>query len=280
MKLQITLISILAAIAACFGIFTNDGPGPSEYTTVRGETIELYGQGVYQHMSSDVAIQGIAQDYVTLFIAIPLLIVSFAGFRKGSIRAKYILTGTTGYLLVTYLFYTAMGMYNYMFLVWVTLLGLTFFTLLKLILSFNFAASTGELSEKAPHKFAGGFLMFNSIIIALLWLSILLPPLIDGTLYPKELDHYTTLIVQGFDLGLLLPASFISGLLLYRRKPSGLVLGTVYLGFLSLLMIALCAKIAAMAIQGVNVIPAVFVIPAITVVTIIALVSMVRKVRS
>ena len=144
----------------------------------------------------------------------------------------------------------------------------------------SITSPTPELSEKAPHKFAGGFLMFNSIIIALLWLSILLPPLIDGTLYPKELDHYTTLIVQGFDLGLLLPASFISGLLLYRRKPSGLVLGTVYLGFLSLLMIALCAKIAAMAIQGVNVIPAVFVIPAITVVTIIALVSMVRKVRS
>ncbi|PKP20028.1 MAG: hypothetical protein CVU04_04795 [Bacteroidetes bacterium HGW-Bacteroidetes-20] len=272
-----TLISILAAIAACFGIFTNDGPGPSEYTTVRGETIELYGQGVYQHMSSDVAIQGIAQDYVTLFIAIPLLIVSFAGFRKGSIRAKYILTGTTGYLLVTYLFYTAMGMYNYMFLVWVTLLGLTFFTFLKLILSFNFAASTGELSEKAPHKFAGGFLMFNSIIIALLWLSILLPPLIDGTLYPKELDHYTTLIVQGFDLGLLLPASFISGLLLYRCTPSGLVLGTVYLGFLSLLMTALCAKIAALAIQGVNVIPAVFIIPAITAVTIYALTGMLKK---
>lgn len=277
MKLQITLISILAAIAACFGIFTNDGPGPSEYTTVRGETIELYGQGVYKHMSSDVAIQGIAQDYVTLFIAIPLLIISFAGFRKGTIWAKYILTGTTGYLLVTYLFYTAMGMYNYMFLVWVTLLGLTFFTFLRLILSFNFAASSGELSEKAPHKFAGGFLMFNSIIIALLWLSILLPPLIDGTLYPKELDHYTTLIVQGFDLGLLLPASFISGLLLYRRKPSGLVLGTVYLGFLSLLMTALCAKIAAMAIQGVNVIPAVFVIPAITLVTIFALLRMLKK---
>ena len=277
MKLQITLISILAAVAACCGIFTNDGPGPSEYTTVRGETIELYGQGIYKHMSSDVAIQGIAQDYVTLFIAIPLLIFSFAGFRKGSIRSKYILTGTTGYLLVTYLFYTAMGMYNYMFLVWVTLLGLTFFTFLRLILSFNFAASSGELSEKAPHKFAGGFLMFNSIIIALLWLSILLPPLIDGTLYPKELDHYTTLIVQGFDLGLLLPASFISGLLLYRRKPSGLVLGTVYLGFLSLLMTALCAKIAAMAIQGVNVIPAVFVIPAITLVTIFALLRMLKK---
>ncbi|PKP42723.1 MAG: hypothetical protein CVT93_03280 [Bacteroidetes bacterium HGW-Bacteroidetes-10] len=277
MKLQITLISILAAVAACCGIFTNDGPGPSEYTTVRGETIELYGQGIYKHMSSDVAIQGIAQDYVTLFIAIPLLIFSFAGFRKGSIRSKYILTGTTGYLLVTYLFYTAMGMYNYMFLVWVTLLGLTFFTFLRLILSFNFTAGSGEFSEKAPHKFAGGLLVFNSVIIAMLWLSVVLPPLLDGTIYPGELDHYTTLIVQGFDLGLLLPASFITGLMLYRGKAAGFVLGTVYLGFLSLLMTALCAKIAAMAIQGVNVIPAVFIIPSITIITIFSLQKMLKK---
>lgn len=277
MKFQITLISILAAIAACFGIFTKNGPGPSEYTTVRGETIELYGQGVYKHMSSDVAIQGIAQDCLTLFVAIPLLIISFAGYRKGNIRAKYILTGTTGYLLVTYLFYTAMGMYNYLFLVWVALLGLTFFTFLRLILSFNIAASSGDLSEKAPHKFAGGFLIFNSLIIALLWLSLILPPLFNGSVYPNELDHYTTLIVQGFDLGLLLPGCFISGLMLFRGKAAGFTLGTVYLVFLSLLMTALCAKIAAMAMQGVNVIPAVFIIPAITLVTIYALFRMLKK---
>jgi hypothetical protein len=39
--------------------------------SIRGENITIYGKGIYQHMAADVAIQGIAQDYVTLFMGVP-----------------------------------------------------------------------------------------------------------------------------------------------------------------------------------------------------------------
>ena len=123
-----------------------------------------------------------------------------------------------------------------------------------------------HLTHRRSMRFAGGFLVVNAVLIGLLWSSVVVPPLLDGSLYPVSLQHYTTLIVQGFDLGLLLPLSIVSGVLLRRGTTLGLLAGPVYLVFLSLLMTALVAKIVAMALTGVNVIPSVFVIPMITVI--------------
>jgi hypothetical protein len=116
-------------------------------------------------------------------------------------------------------------------------------------------------SEKTPTKFAGIFLIFNAIAIAFLWLRVVVPPLLDGSIIPKDVAHYTTLIVQGMDLGLMLPLSFVSGWLLLKKTPLGYLMGTTYFIFLSLLMTALCAKIIAMGILGSNIIPVIFIIP-------------------
>jgi hypothetical protein len=251
----------LALAAAGAGILTEAGPGPFDYTTIRGETVRIYGRGLYRHMSADVAIQGVAQDYVTLLMGLPALLVAWWGARRGSLRHHLLLGGVLGYFFVTYLFYTAMGMYNALFLVYVTLLGLSFFGLLATLLSVRVAALPDRFSARAPVRFTGGFLIFNAGAIALLWLSVVVPPLLDGSVYPATLQHYTTLIVQGFDLGLLLPLSVVSGWLLVRRRPLGYLAGTVYIVFLAILMTALVAKLLAMAKTGVSVVPAIFIIP-------------------
>lgn len=275
----VVLITILAALAAGFGIFSNFGPGVFEYETIRGQTIEIYGIGIYQHMSADVAIQGIAQDYITLLLAIPLLIISLIGYRRNILQAKFILAGTLGYFLVTYLFYSAMGMYNIMFLPYVILLCLSFFGLFIILKSLIKIDILSLFSLKSPSKFVGWFLIINSVSIAFLWLNIIVPPLFDGTIYPAELNHYTTLIVQGFDLGLLLPICFVSGFLLLKKKPEGYLYATIYLVFLSLLMTALTAKIIAMALNNVNVIPVIVIIPSINIITIVSAILMIKSLK-
>jgi hypothetical protein len=102
--------------------------------------------------------------------------------------------------------------------------------------------------------------------------------LLNGTIVPVQVEHYTTLIVQGLDLGILLPAAFITGLLFIRKKPIGYLLGPIYLVFLSLLMCALTAKVTAMAILGYNVIPVVFIIPIFTLITIACTVIILRNI--
>jgi hypothetical protein len=283
----VVLIAILSAIAAGCGIWAG-GAGVLKQIvqSVHGESVMLYGRGLYRNMSADVAIQGIAQDYVTLFIAVPLLLISLAGYRKGIHRSDYLLTGILGYFLVTYTFYLTMAMYNALFLVYSSLMGLSFFAFIIMIGLLRADVTAGAhdsvrhiFKKNAPVKFTGSFLIFNSVAIAFLWLGVVVPPLIDGTIYPHELNHYTTLIVQGFDLGLLLPLSFLSGWLLLRKRPDGYLFATIYIIFLSLLMSALTAKIIAIGVHGGVIIPAVFIIPPFNIITIVCAILMLKSIK-
>ncbi|HER25072.1 MAG TPA: hypothetical protein ENO17_08500 [Candidatus Atribacteria bacterium] len=279
-NILVFVVVVVALLATLWGICSNQGPGTYQYESIRGQMITIYGKGIYQHMSREVAVQGIAQDYVTLFIGIPLLLVSLFLTGKNSLKARFILAGTLGYFLVTYLFYTAMAMYNEMFLGYVILLGASFFAFANTMFSFDLKQVPSCFTQSTPVKFVGGFLIFNSITIAFLWLSVVLPPLLKGTICPPEVEHYTTLIVQGFDLGLLLPIAFVSAVLFLKRKPFGYLLATVYMIFLSILMTALSGKIIAMASIGVNVFPAVIIIPLINLLAIICSALLIKNINT
>lgn len=179
------------------------------------------------------------------------------------------LAGTLVYFLVAYLFYMCMGMYNKLFLVYVVLTSTSFFAFSLTMLSFQIEQLSSCFSPKLPSKLVEGFLIFNTIAIGMMWLSIILPPLLDGTVYPLALEHYTTLIVQGMDLSLLLPLAFLSGLLLIKKKPFGYLLAPVYMIFLSILMTALTAKIIGIMLVGVSSGPAIVIIPLINTIAIV-----------
>jgi hypothetical protein len=255
------LIAILSTIATVTGIFTNYGTGNYEFKSINNQTVTIYGKGLYENMSADVAVQGIAQDYVTLFIAIPLLIFALYWSGKNTLKSRLFLAGVLNYFLLTYLFYLSMAMYNKIYLVYIILLSASFFSFILTLLSIDIKSIPQHFKSKTPLKFIGYFLIFLSSMIALLWLNVIIPPLIDGSIVPESVEHYTTLIVQGFDLSIFLPLAFLSGFLLIKKKPYGYLMASVTLVLLSLLMTALVAKIIAMALENVNVIPAIFIIP-------------------
>ena len=261
----LSVLIIASAIAAtAVGIYSDAGTGAFTHTSIRGEEISIYGQGIYQHMSKEVAIQGIAQDWVTLVVVLPLLAIITISLRRSGNRLslQILRTGILAYLFIQYLFYLLMAMYSSLFLLYVLLAGTTFFAFLLALLSIDVSALFNRTSRQFPRRYIGTFLLVNASAIALLWLSVILPPLFDGTVYPPQVEHYTTLIVQGMDLSLLLPLAVISAILLLRRHLSGYLGASVYTVFLVLQMLALSAKIIAMGITGYTIIPAVFIIPA------------------
>lgn len=275
----VLLISVLASISSLLGIFSNDGMGEFEHTSIRGEKINIYGVGLYKHMSSDVAIQGIAHDYVTLFIAIPLLLSSLYFFLNNSTKARILLLGVTLYFFVTFLFYSTMGMYNELFLAYLGILCFSFFTLIFVLFNKPIESLANSLKSIKLIRAGGYFLIINSIMVSSLWLSIIIPPLINGTIYPKELQHYTTLIVQGLDLGLLLPLGIVSGYLAIKKNKYGYLFTSIYLVFLSILMAALTSKIIFMAKVGVNVMPVIFIMPTICLISSLLSISVIRKIK-
>jgi hypothetical protein len=279
LDILILIIILFATIASAIGIFYDAGNGSFEYTSIHGRVITIYGYGLYQYMSADVAIQGIAQDYITLFAAIPMLVIFYIKQRNGSLINRLIISGIIGYFMVTYFFYLSMGMYNQLFLVYVILAGSSFFAFINSIGKVD-KVELGKVINNSRSSFPAWVLIIIPIMIGILWLSIIVPPLLDGSIYPTSLDHYTTLIVQGYDLGILLPASFIIGYLLLKKDLNGYMFGSVYLVFLSFLMLALIAKIVAMGLAGVPVGPPIVLIPLTWGITITAAYVLLRKTKA
>lgn len=263
----VPVIAIMALTESLFGIFSNDGSGAYWYKSIRNEMVQIYGRGVYRHMTTDVAVQGIAQDYVTLFLAIPLLFISFFQSVKGSVKWKMAFLGVLLYFLLTYMFYIGIAMYNEMFLVAVATLFSSLFAFILNLISFDFDEIKNHFENPKTLKRASIFLIFVAVMMALLWFSVIIPPMLDGSFYPKGLAHYSTLIVQGYDLGIFLPLALISGILGLQKHPFSYVLIPTYLVFLSVLLSALLSKIIFMANVGANVIPVIFIIPVLLVLT-------------
>ena len=190
------------------------------------ETIKIYGKGLYRYDSVSIATQGIAQDIVTIVLGIPLLVIALFLARRGSLKGKLLLTGTLGYFLYTYISYVFLWMYNPMFIVYVILMSLSFFSFVLMMMSFNINNLGSAFSEKLPVRFLGGFQMFFALALCLLWIKEIIPTITNGTV-PLGLEHYTTLVIQGLDLGFIVPIAILSGVLIIKRKPIGYLLSSV-----------------------------------------------------
>lgn len=258
-SLVLALVGVVSAAAAVPFLWTG-GPGPSVHRSVRGEEVLLHGLGPYRHMPAEVAVQGLAQDAFTLAVAVPATLLALWVARRGTRAGHLALCGALAYLFVQYFLYLGMAAFNELFLLWVAAVGLGFQAVVRLLLAVPARAFSAPM-RPAARRFVGGFLLVNGALISLLWLSVVLPPTLDGSLAPAGLGHLTTLVVQGYDLALFLPPSLLAGAALLRGRPLGALLAPVYAVFLSLQMGALLAKIAWMAAIGVSAGPALVLIP-------------------
>ena len=251
-SLLVMLITILSIFATSYAVFSSQGQGEYEYQSIFGETVSIYGKGLYSHDSVSMAAQAIAQDYVSLFLGVPLLLLSFYLYRKGFLKGSLLLTGTLGYFLYTYASYSFLSMYNSMFLIYVALMSASFFAFILMMMSFDVTNLPLFFSEKMPVKFLGGFLLFVSFVFGMMWTGKLGFPLLNDT-PPADLQHYTTFVIQALDLGFVVPAGLLAGILLIMRKPFGYLLAPVIIIKEITLLTALTAMILLQLKAGVEI---------------------------
>lgn len=219
----VLLIALLSIIASAYGIFSNQIMTENQtVTSVFGETVTLYGKGLYQHESISMAAQVRAQDIITLCIAIPGLLYSLYLTNKGSKKGAFLLTGMLGYFLYTYASYCFVAMYNDFFLIFVLLMGLAFFGFIMNLIHVNAQEMNVHFRSTRHQKKIAYFMMFFGIIIALMWLGRIVPTF--KGLPPEGIEHYTTLPIQALDLAIIAPTAFLSGYSLLKGEKLGYVL--------------------------------------------------------
>jgi hypothetical protein len=260
------LITGLSLFAAGTGVLTSllsqdgDNGGHYAFTTLRGETVQVWGgSGLYKYDSVGAVPQEIGQDLVTLCIGIPLLVIASIMAGRGLLRGKVLLAGTLGYFLYTYTSMSMLAAYNELFLVYVALMSLSLFGFVMSIASIDVAILPAHFTSKFPRRAVGGFALFLGAMLLLLWLKLIVPALLAGT-SPVGLDSYTTLVIQALDLGFITPAAILTGVLLLRRVALGYLLSSVVLVLGFTMGAALLAMGIGQVLAGVQVDPVAFVI--------------------
>jgi len=246
--LLVLTIAVLSAFVNIVGLLSTGGEGQHDFTAVTGEKVQIYGEGIYKNDSISVVAQGKAADLVTLVFAVPLLLVALVLATRNSFRGRLLLTGTLGYFLYTYVSYVFLWSYNQLFLVYVILMSLSIFSFVLSMMTFNTSKISQKFSDKLPRKFLGGFQIFVAVTIALMWLGRIFESKV-----PFGLEHYTTLVIQAMDLGIVVPVALLSGILLIKKKPYGYLLSSVIIIKGITMLAAICAMIVNSAIEGIEI---------------------------
>ncbi|MBS7526253.1 hypothetical protein KHM83_06155 [Fusibacter paucivorans] len=246
---NIGLVSIMALLtcltigAAFIGESTQD---LQTFVSLRGETVLLYGKGIYAKEAVDYALQAIAQDIVTLLVGIPMLVY---GAVSKSLRGRAVLVGGLAYFLYTYVSYCFLLQYNQLFLVYVSLMSLSFFGLWH-----NLPYLKGELVKTMlePVLNRKSYIIFQwllALMLSAMWLARIIPTF-WGDFSKIQLAHYNTAVIQVLDLGIIVPLACISGYYLWRKTPTGYLLTLILMIKGAALGTALLAMIVMLILKG------------------------------
>lgn len=195
--------------------------------------------------------QAYGQDTVTLVVVTPLLALGLWYALHGSLRGYFLWLGALAYMSYTYAVYAVITQFNQFFLGYVALFGLSLYTLVGGLLQLDPEDVKRRLEETLPTRLIAGFLVAMGAVVAMLWLSEVIPATIAGTKPASAAAvGLPANVVHVLDLGILIPALFVTALWLGQRRPWGYVIPGVLFVKLTSIGLAIIAMIAWMMYEG------------------------------
>ncbi|TCN31146.1 hypothetical protein EV644_12920 [Kribbella orskensis] len=166
---------------------------------------------------------------LTMFaLALPVLVVGLITSARGSVRGRAALIGAIAYLTYNAALLVYATPFNELFLAYVALHGLAFWSLVRALLDpLPAMVSDGRL----PVRGIAGFILTVVALNAIGWLGFVVPDL--GQDPPGFLNGtgLTTNPIYAQDLAIWLPALAIVAVLMWRQRPAGIFLGGAGLVF-------------------------------------------------
>jgi hypothetical protein len=197
------LVSILVTITSLSGIFL---------------------ERTYSREAEAWAVQAIGQDYANLGVVI-LLLVSTYYVSKNSLRAYLVWLGAYIYIIYAFSIYAFAIHFNFLFLIYIIILGVSFLTLVGGLKAVDTANLSASFLLNTKSKIVSALLMITAILFILLWLSEIVPSLLSNEIPPSLVETGLWVNpVHVLDLAFLLPGMVITSILLWRRKMLGFLL--------------------------------------------------------
>lgn len=206
--------------------------------------------GAYSKETINWAAQAMAQDYINLFLVFPVLLILIFFLRRNSLKALLVWLGVMLYLIYSYILYAFFIHFGPLFLVYVAILGLSFYAFVGALVTIDWSAAA-QFFRAVSVKPASVLLTATGIMFYFLWLSDIIGALIGGRL-PQDLDKIGLFVnpIQVLDLALLLPGALIVSVLLWRKRIIGLVLAVPIIVFFVLMGAAIISIMIVLAQKG------------------------------
>lgn len=242
------LTALLALIATAGGLFWLRTGEPFPFTTLRGDEIEIAGRGLYRYDWAFRAPILRGTDAVMLFVGVPLLIGTLWAAQRGGLRSRLLLTGLLGVFLYNAASVAFGVAFNPFFPVYLAYFSASLFAFVLAFSSVDLTSLAAATLPRLPRRSIASFVVVASLSTGV-WLFELLPALAQGEA-PASIASYTTDVTALLDLGILLPAGILGGVLLWRRRPLGVLLSCVLLTLLTLTGLIVAGQTIMMVVEG------------------------------
>ncbi|RLM32970.1 hypothetical protein [Haloarcula sp. Atlit-120R] len=169
------------------------------------------------------------QDVTTLVVAVPAFAIALYYASRGSLRGYTVWLGVAGYLLYTYASYAFMTAFNELYLVYVVLLWLTLVIFVGGMVRLDAGALKQAVGEQSVRPYIA-FHVLLGVLITFLWGAEILPATLAGTTPPSIAEAgLPTSVIYSLDLGILVPAFFLTAYWLREGQPWGYAFTAVLL---------------------------------------------------
>jgi hypothetical protein len=207
-------------------------------------------QRIYGRETVVLADSSVAQDLVSLCVVVPLLVWLGIRAARGSSRAYVCWLGCLAFTAYSYAIYAFALHFGSLFLIWVAVLGLSFYALVGSLVSVDGARIKAGVTDRAQGSTAWTLIVAAGLFGSV-WLSEIVPDLLAGRASTSALSMLLpTNPVHVLDLALFLPAVLTSGVMLLRGKAFGYVTAPGLLAFLALTCLPVLVTPVVAAVRG------------------------------
>lgn len=237
---------ILLAVCAIAGVLSLNFEHSYEVVNQYGQTVEMYGYGVYAHDTYFQAPISIGSDICILVVFVPLFIYTYMKFRKdGSISSRLQLISVYG-VASYYAASIVLGLtYNRLFLVYVVLFSASLFGMFSHILGIRIKSVT-HVSKGLKL-----FFILSGVALFAAWLPDVIPTIISG-MPLSTAGIYHTCVTYVLDMGIISPLCFACIYLLEKKSPIGVISQAILLKICMLVGIMMLPQMFCQVISGCN----------------------------
>ena len=210
---------VVVTVTAVVAVLSDDGGAPYAVTSVRGETVQMYGgAGPYAFDTVTKALMQRAFDTYYLAAGIPIALIGLTLYLRGRPTGRVLLASSLLFLVYALLISSIGIAYNDFFLAYLAGLILSARAMVVLTRDTLAEGRAAWLPTRRHERLVAILTLVLAAYFVVTWLVTDIEVLVTGAVHP-DLEIYTTAEQNVTDLALFATVSLWAALAALRRRP-------------------------------------------------------------